>query len=440
MAQYTDEQNFNLADQVYENHNLETGTKIRLENDGKKEQWIVINSVNDPSGLQSIAVVPINDYKNMQAGKINSYPNVIFAGRGSETNLAEFGKDWIHTDGGTLGFGGQPDQLKETYGLNVSGDKSKPSHAKEWDQFPQVLSEIDAMVDNNQFLGMERFVNETLREFKISDYSFTGHSLGGALAQYMAVITDKNATTFAAARAYRLLPADLKKLVDSGYFNNKIKNYRHEFDPIGFLPGGKIIGLNLVAKSSGNAFSAHMRDSFKGQFKDGKMILNDKYKVDVKNRLTKINSEEKLAYSDLSALRKKLKTSGGGLSSNEQIFLDSSESLIAVSSLSQKVAISVEKSMATCKNAITDLEDTWNNILKAAGSIGVDLADYEILEALEAGGASKDVIVTEPVQKIEEKISEFESICEHFDQLINEILASIDQLVQTDKELAAQLN
>lgn len=35
MAQYTDEQNFNLADQVYENDNLATETKIRLGNDGK---------------------------------------------------------------------------------------------------------------------------------------------------------------------------------------------------------------------------------------------------------------------------------------------------------------------------------------------------------------------------------------------------------------------
>lgn len=75
MTQLTDEQYFNLADKVYEDKYLKPGQTI-ISDTGN--DWVVINSVNDPSGLQSIAVVPLKDYRNMQSGKIKDYPNVIF--------------------------------------------------------------------------------------------------------------------------------------------------------------------------------------------------------------------------------------------------------------------------------------------------------------------------------------------------------------------------
>jgi len=275
MKQPTDEQNFDLADLVYEDESLNiNGKPIELTDHSK---WVVINSVNEPSGLQSIAVVPLKDYTEMKAGKIKEYPNVIFSARGSQTdNFNEALKDWLGTDFGDLTVGTKPSDLVSLYGLNVSGDKTRPSYNKELDRYsPRDVSMAKRLVDNHQFLGMERFVNETIRNNSIKDYSFTGHSLGGALAQYMAAIKDKGATTFAAARAYRLLPPEVQKMVDSGHFDGKIVDYRHEWDPVGHLPGGKVIGSQYLARTSALNIVGigHVRGSFKGMFKNGAMQI-----------------------------------------------------------------------------------------------------------------------------------------------------------------------
>jgi len=275
LAQFKDEQYFDLSDVVYENSSLNIGGTLTLEGDESK--WIVINSVNDPSGLQAIAVVPKVDYDKMKTGKITEYPNVVFSARGSQTdNWSEAYKDWIGTDFGDLTTGMKPSNAVSRMGLNVTGDRTKPAYHKNMDRHaPEHVETAKNMVNNHQFLGMERFVNRTLFDHDIADYSFTGHSLGGALAQYMAAIKDKGATTFAAARAYRLLPPEVQKMVDSGHFDGKIVDYRHEWDPVGHLPGGKVIGSQYLARTSALNIVGigHVRGSFKGMFKNGAMQI-----------------------------------------------------------------------------------------------------------------------------------------------------------------------
>lgn len=274
MKQPTDQQNFDLADLVYEDDSLNiNGKPIELTDHSK---WVVINSVNEPSGLQAIAVVSLKDYTAMKAGKIQEYPNIIFSARGSQTDSwSEAYKDWIGTDFDRLTLGMKPSDAVSSMGLNVSGDRTKPAYNKEMDiHAPEHVEMAKNLVSNHQFLGMERFVNETLFDYEAKDYSFTGHSLGGALAQYMAAIKDKGATTFAAARAYRLLPPDIQKMVDSGYFDGKIVDYRHEWDPVGHVPFGNVIGSrHLVRTSSFNiAVLGHTRGSFNGVFGKGGSI------------------------------------------------------------------------------------------------------------------------------------------------------------------------
>ncbi|WP_420919918.1 lipase family protein, partial [Carnobacterium maltaromaticum] len=102
--------------------------------------------------------------------------------------------DW-KTNAIELGSGGKPETLK-----NLNLDEIENYDFKD----------VNA---NNQFIQYDAFVQQTIKDFKPENYSFTGHSLGGALAQYMAVMMDAKATTFAAARAFRLLPPELQQAV-----------------------------------------------------------------------------------------------------------------------------------------------------------------------------------------------------------------------------------
>lgn len=262
MAQLTDEQYWKLADSVYNDkwlgiNQITDLSKNELKNvktitaeDGSK--WVTLNSINHGSGLQAMAVVSLDEYKALCSGKIKAPENMVFVTRGSE--MGEDGyNDWINTNVITLG-----------------GNKVSPEELKKYG-----IEQVNAQ---NQFIQYDAFVRQTIKDFKPENYSFTGHSLGGALAQYMAVIMDAEATTFAAARAYRLLPPDLQKAVRDGKYDDMIRDYRHKNDPVGHVPGGEIIGSRYMTKSAKSDFALflgpHVGGSFEGMFNgDGSVMV-----------------------------------------------------------------------------------------------------------------------------------------------------------------------
>lgn len=158
--------------------------------------------------------------------------------------------DWVKTNGIVLGSSSvSPEELKK--------------------------AEIEQVNAQNQFIQYDAFVRQTIQAYNPQNYSFTGHSLGGALAQYMAVIMDAKATTFAAARAYRLLPPELQKAVRDGKYDDMIRDYRHKNDPVGYVPGGEIIGSRYMTKSAKSDlwFAGHLGGSFDGMFNEDGSIM-----------------------------------------------------------------------------------------------------------------------------------------------------------------------
>ncbi|MBC1517325.1 hypothetical protein HCJ48_14590, partial [Listeria sp. FSL L7-1510] len=147
MAEFTDEQYFNLADKVYENKVLKRGLLIRLK-DGS--QWRVINSVDKQgSGLQAIAVVPTKEYKK---GK-TVYANAIFVARGSEPNAKQFMKDWIQTDVGKLGIGQKPETDRKLKKIVGQPSQTVADFAKKWSLPGKGIAQLPAWYSNtdNQF-------------------------------------------------------------------------------------------------------------------------------------------------------------------------------------------------------------------------------------------------------------------------------------------------
>ena len=259
MAQLTDEQYWKLADSVYDDKTLNINEIKKMSeselNDiesikvGDGTKWVTINSINHESGLQAMAVISLDEYKALCSGKIKAPENMVFVTRGSE--MGEDGyNDWVKTNGIVLGSSSvSPEELKK--------------------------AEIEQVNAQNQFIQYDAFVRQTIQAYNPQNYSFTGHSLGGALAQYMAVIMDAKATTFAAARAYRLLPPELQKAVRDGKYDDMIRDYRHKIDPVGYVPGGEIIGSRYMTKSAKSDlwFAGHLGGSFDGMFNEDGSIM-----------------------------------------------------------------------------------------------------------------------------------------------------------------------
>lgn len=232
-----DDTNFYLSDEVYNSSYLKKGQKIKLIN---KETWVTINSVNKDNGLQAIAVVPLKDYKDYNNGKLKTYNHIVFVSRGSE----------------------ELDDWNENLGLVAKKDNKE-----------------------GQFKAYDKFVNGTLEKFKTQDYSFTGHSLGGGLAQYEAVKHLKPAVTFAAARAFNKLTAQEQEKALNGEYWNLIKDYYHKDDVVGKLPPNAEVFYKqylMERNSSENkldklGIGGHMQSTFTGCFEaDGsaKLLIN----------------------------------------------------------------------------------------------------------------------------------------------------------------------
>lgn len=229
-----DDTNFYLSDEVYNSSYLKKGQKIKLIN---KETWVTINSVNKDNGLQAIAIVPLKDYKDYNNGKLKTYNHIVFVSRGSE----------------------ELDDWNENLGLVAKKDNKE-----------------------GQFKAYDKFVNGTLEKFKTQDYSFTGHSLGGGLAQYEAVKHLKPAVTFAAARAFNKLTAQEQEKALNGEYWNLIKDYYHKDDVVGKLPPNAEVFYKqylMERNSSENkldklGIGGHMQSTFTGCFEaDGSAEL-----------------------------------------------------------------------------------------------------------------------------------------------------------------------
>lgn len=141
----------------------------------------------------------------------------------------------------------------------------------------------------------------------------------------------------------------------------------------------------------------------------------------------------------LKSLKEKLSKSGGSLSSNESIYIEDSEALIVVSTASQIMKTGLSSVLAIYQDAIDEAEEVWNDGLARARSVGADLSESEILDALASMGATKSSIVAEPTVYYEGKIAEAKAIGESFDQLATEITTGITQLVQKDQDLMSQI-
>ncbi|MBC1604442.1 hypothetical protein HCJ39_06920 [Listeria rocourtiae] len=236
MTKVTDEQYFGLADNIYYNLTLKVNPIRTLSNTDKnnlipitlsdKSKWITIGSIDKKSGIQAAAVVPYKEYIDVCAGKTKEFSTIVFTSRGSEDKA-----DWT---------------------TNLT-DLPKHSVPKQ----------------DSQFAEYDNFVKSTLSKHTTKNYTFTGHSLGGALAHYEAVKHTKPAITFAAARSFHKLTPEEQQKAKNGEYFQYIKDYRHTGDVVGLLPPDAFVFYQQYFSASSAAndpLNAHLTMGFRKQF------------------------------------------------------------------------------------------------------------------------------------------------------------------------------
>ena len=144
--------------------------------------------------------------------------------------------------------------------FSFKGTDFDPSNPKTYMDTAKDIANADAQIafGNSvglpaQFAEVEKFVNKVCSSHSHSGYTYTGHSLGGALAQYMTYKTGHSSTTFNAPGVANLVESVVGHKIDYAYYKDKSTNYANESDFIGNLWSDARIGSNKIVRSKLNS-------------------------------------------------------------------------------------------------------------------------------------------------------------------------------------------
>lgn len=336
---------------------------------------------------------------------------------------------------------------------------------------------------NGAFQSALNYADEIEKKYSAKDgfaISTTGHSLGGAEAIYVAVLRNyPNALTYGAAGA--------------GLSDEQIKNYKGQIINIydtsdivtsGWMTGGqeKIPFHSFGIDNAGWKTFGHSREQFKldkqGNYIDkygdiavysnlsGGIDLEQTYLAQqiIKNKkgireIEAFRSEKQVDITEVKRLKeenkwlqKQLKefsklnelqvlftASGGGLSNNEQIYLDDSKALAVVKLASSKFEEAMQATVKIYTEGVRDLEMLWRDGLSMIQRVTPDLSYAETMESMEVVGCTKREMVDIPTEEFREKLAKVHQMKGKFTFLTKEISMKITELKQRDVELAQQL-
>lgn len=379
----------------YYNADLKEGGILEGENSNYKVIKIEDNITN---GMQAMAVAPFIN------GKVDTSEIVIaYAGTNSDDDLD------IRTDAQTVVVGSK---LLDTSTL------FKPA---------------DSLIEG-QVITAGNFAEDIKNNYPNAVVSTTGHSLGEFIALFVAAENGWKNVGFNGPDPYKILSDDAKVWVEEN--PGMLFNYRNKKDLIGNF-GGNRTGAEILVNMDTDGKS-HNLSTWKFDEK-GQLIIKDTYA----NKDARLVQAEKLMYArmiELALLTKKFRASGGGLSANEEIYLNDTEALIVIESASNSMKIGLEYIIKIYQDAILGVEEVWAEGIQRAQLIATELSYNEIIDALAAGGATKYTIVNKPTAYYERKIANAKQIEVSFNRLVTDIKASIKKVRDTDEDLARQIS
>lgn len=124
-------------------------------------------------------------------------------------------------------------RTKRLEGLNQYVEQNPEEISKLPLTMQQHIRHYDAQYENNQFKQAMDLYDVVKKEYPSSEISTTGHSLGGAQAEYVAVRNGISSVSYNAPGIVHLLPDDLQEQVKAGAFQKTNTAWVHPGDGIG---------------------------------------------------------------------------------------------------------------------------------------------------------------------------------------------------------------
>lgn len=411
-----------LSDKVYEldskseifNSGLNVG---EIKKFGGVNYQILKVEDNTSNGMQAMAVAPVKN------GKVDTSEVVVaFAG----TNPDDIND--LKTDIINIGFSHKHSLEPFKKEAEVALKMAIPT--------TRFFMKPTAEAIPSQIITGEKFTDEIIKDYPDAVIKTTGHSLGGYIALYIASEYGLNSTVYNAPDPYNILSKEAKAWIKNNPY--ALVNYRVKADWIGRIWGDRTGAARLIDMGMSiweDGLDPHALSVW--EFVDGNVHI-DNSAENRKVRLQVVEDNRHIKTDKLSFLAGKLKASGG-ISSNEEIFLDHASALIIIEYASESMNIGLESMIGTYQQAIIEAEENYEDTIRVCKLITTELSEFEIIDTLREGGVTEGNIVEEPKTYYKNKIHETYEIMAQFGKLTIKIVESIEKLLESDKNLANQI-
>ncbi|AND79481.1 hypothetical protein [Streptococcus pantholopis] len=406
------EKDYNIiSGEVYKVDPKKTSDTIKIGDNipsGNQEFQVITDPVDNlDNGMQAMAVAPIVD------GEPDTSQIVIaYAG----TNPLD-SKD-LSTDIQSLGLGS-----------NKLGNGSD-------------LSAENLVFSDSQFVTALDFADQIAKAYPEAHITSTGHSLGEAIAMYVALKNGWSNVGYNGPDIANLISD--KELLYMQTHPEEFRNFRNSSDIIGGITGNKTKTAIYAAGKKGymgvqDILSNHSLTVW--QFtEDGRLIYADGRisTGTAMSEFAEIKTSVTLQMATLRGLKDSF--SSGGYTSSERIFLDSSQAQLIGSQIAAAAQTCAESIKKTCQEAISQAEQLWQDAVQQALAASSTLTEAEVKEALSLGGVTEETIVGATKTVFEAIETEAGTLAESFAQINSEINKGIASKLASDSELAGRFS
>lgn len=308
---------------------------------------------------------------------------------------------------------------------------------------PGAVQQVFGGVAPPQFHSAEDVLKDNLGKYKNATVDVYGHSLGSMDGQYaMASLTDEQAKRTSAylyegPNIYNILTPWQKGQAAKCKKSGRVHQYIDVKDVIGdigivtSLFGGRVGDLNLLGTKNANGFfNQHMLQGY--EYKDGTL-------VSANGGMQAQTTDRDLRDLDKDAQRL-AKANGGKLSKDQKIWLDEEDARAIVTGIDALIEEEIANFDPLIKASKHEADTEWSDTLADARAVGTDLSEDEIRDALEAGGATAKTISGDEKDHYDHVSKQFHGDCDDFTNLSKRIDKAIDSLLDSDKQLAGQID
>lgn len=400
----TDKNYHDIVDGVY---NVDAGKVKRPWRDDKifksngQSFQVLKTKDNTANGMQAMAVAPVDKNGNVD------YSQVVIASAG--TNSSDM-KD-IETDLQSLGLG--RDKLQLRSGLN------------------------SAKVVDSQFVTALNYAKEVEEEVRqkhpTAKITTAGHSLGESLAMYVALKRGYPNIGFNGPDIHNLISKEEIKYMQE--HPEQFSNYRHKYDVIGNATGNTtqtaIYPYIYPAKDNwGDKLEYHNLSQWRFD-ENGQLVdLNGKRVTNLKVTALAEATAGMYRYQKIKSY-----LSADGLSSKEEIYLDSLQGMALGEGMANAARAGADDIKHFQEEVVSKVQDLWNQLDFSSFRY---LSYDEVLSTFASAGVTQDTIVSSVEQDFEQMNQKAEKLATEFDTLNQQIIQAIENKLATDKELAGE--